>query len=179
MQGRFGRPERQNGESMEKIKEQNVHKKFTPRQNALRLYVMEQIINDGEFHIADGREGAMQALSMSKAEYDACMEVLRFQDGLVTDEEENVTFIYPVSALPTKHHVRLADGRTLCANCAIDAIGVPFTLRQDAVIDSECAVCGEPIHIEIKDGKVISYSPETLHALTFPLAEITNWAGSC
>ena len=39
------------------------------------------------------------------------MEVLKFQDGMVTDEDNNVDFIYPVSALPTNHHVKTADGR--------------------------------------------------------------------
>ena len=32
---------------------------------------------------------------------------------------------------------------------------------------------------EIVNGEVADYAPKTLHALTFPLGELSNWAGSC
>lgn len=164
---------------MEKIMEKNVHKKFDEKQNALRLYIINKIIDEKSFNIEKNRSDAMRDLGMSMEEYDRTVEVLRFQDGMVTDEEGNINFIYPVSALPTNHHVKTADGREFCAMCAIDSMGAAFTLHTDTVIDSVCAVCGEPVHVEIKNGRVASYYPEDLHALTFPLGEISNWSGSC
>ena len=98
---------------------------------------------------------------------------------MVVDEENNVNFIYPVSALPTNHQVKLADGRSFTAMCAIDAIGAAFTFHQDTEIHSVCSVCGAPIHIVMQDGTPVEYSPKDLHALTFTLGEISNWAGSC
>lgn len=165
--------------SMEKIMDENINRKFTRRQNELRLYIIDQVISNGHYSIEGDKEAALRALSMSPEEYDEIIAVLKFQDGLVTDEDGNVNFIYPVSALETKHHVKLADGRNFMAMCAIDALGAAFTLHQDTVVDSECAVTGTPIHVEIKNGKVVNYSPKTLHALTFPLGEVSNWSGSC
>lgn len=162
-----------------KIMDENVHRKFTARQDELRLYFINRVIDDGGCQIEEEKQRAMQALSMSSDEYDAIVDELIFQDGLVLDEERNISFIYPVSALPTNHHVKLADGREFTAMCAIDALGAAFTLHQDTVVDSVCAVCGEPVHVEIRDGKVAAYSPEELHALTFPLGELSNWSGSC
>lgn len=159
--------------------EQNVHKKFSKRQNDLRLYIINKVIDEKSFNIKKNGKEAMRDLDMSQEEYDEATEVLKFQDGLVTDEEDNVDFIYPVSALPTNHHVRTADGREFCAMCAIDSMGAAFTLHTDTVVDSVCAVCGEPVHVEIEGGKIKSYSPEGLHALTFPLGEISNRSGSC
>ena len=164
---------------MEKIMEQNVHKKFNERQNELRLYIINKVIDEKAFNTEKNREAAMRALNMSREEYDEAVEVLKFQDGMVTDEDNNVDFIYPVSALPTNHHVKTADGREFCAMCAIDSMGAAFTLHTDTIIDSVCAVCGEPVHVEIKDGRIASCYPEELHALTFPLGEISNWSGSC
>lgn len=165
--------------SMEKIMDENVHRKFTARQNELRLYIIDQVISEGAYSIEEGKQKALLALSMRPEEYDEIIAVLKFQDGLVADENGNVDFIYPVSALETKHHVKLADGREFTAMCAIDALGAAFTMHQDTVVDSECAVSGTPIHVEIKDGKVVDFSPRTLHALTFPLGELSNWSGSC
>lgn len=163
----------------EKIMDENVHRKFTQRQNELRLYIIDQVISNGEYSIEGDKAAALKALSMSPEEYDEIIAVLEFQDGLVADEDGNVNFIYPVSALETKHHVKLADGREFTAMCAIDALGAAFTLHQDTVVDSECAVTGTPIHVEIRNGKVVDYSPKALHALTFPLGELSNWSGSC
>ena len=117
---------------------------------------------------------------MDEQEYEEIIQCLIDKDGMVIDEEEkNVNFIYPVSSLETNHHVTLADGREFTAMCAIDAMGAAFTFHQDTEVHSVCAMCEEPVYVKIKDGKVADYSPKTLHALTFPLGELANWAGSC
>ena len=136
---------------------QNVHQKFTARQNELRLYIINFTIdNNRPYNLESDR------------------------DGMVVDEEaKNVNFIYPVSSLETNHHVTLADGREFTAMCAIDAMGAAFTFHQDTEVHSVCAMCEEPVYVKIVDGKVADYAPKTLHALTFPLGELANWAGSC
>ena len=134
---------------------QNVHQKFTERENQLRLYVIQFTIDrQRAFHLERDEEEAVCAL-------------------------QNVNFIYPISALETSHRVVLEDGRQFFAMCAIDAIGSAFTLHQNTEIFSECAGCGKPVYVKIKSGEVESYEPKTLQALTFPLGEISNWAGSC
>lgn len=160
---------------------QNIHQKFNPRQNELRLFIINDIVTEGRaFNLDTHRQKALDALSMDEAEYDEIVSVLRERDGMVINEDSrDVNFIYPVSALPTNHHVTLADGRKFCAMCAIDAIGSTFTFHQDTVVDSVCAACGTPVHIEMKDGRAVRYAPEGLYALSFQLEELSNWAGSC
>lgn len=122
---------------------QNVHQKFTERENQLRLYVIQFTIDrQRAFHLERDEEEAVCALQMS-------------------------------------HRVVLEAGRQFFAMCAIDAIGSAFTLHQNTEIFSECAGCGKPVYVKIKNGEVESYEPKTLQALTFPLGEISNWAGSC
>lgn len=159
--------------------EQNVHKKFTDRQNELRLYIIQFTVNSGRaYHIEDDRAEAMRALEMTEEEYGEIIGCLMEKDGMVV-ENGKVNFIYPVSALKTNHQVTLDDGRQFSAMCAIDAIGAAFTFHQDTEIHSVSAVSGEPIYIKIRDEEVAEYEPKTLHALTFPLGELSNWAGSC
>ena len=143
------------------MEQQNVHRKFNDRQNQVRLFIIEFTVNEGRaFNLEADKSLVLDALSM-------------------TDEEQNVNFIYPVSALPTNHHVTLADGRSFTAMCAIDAIGAAFTFHQDTEVHSVSAVSGEPVFVKIVNGEVADYAPKTLHALTFPLGQLSNWAGSC
>lgn len=159
---------------------QNIQKKFTDKQNELRLFIMNFIIDKKRpFHLEKDSVAALEMLGMDKARYEKAIACLVEKDGMVVDENSNVNFIYPVSALATSHKVTLEDGRTFSAMCAIDAIGTAFTFQQDAEIHSVCAVCGEPVFVKIRDGKVDNYVPSGLHALTFPLGELINWAGSC
>lgn len=160
--------------------EQNVHKKFTDRQNEVRLFVMNFIVTEGRpFNIESDKGCVLAALSMTEQEYEEIVKVLLEKDGMVISDTKDVNFIYPVSALPTNHHVTLADGRSFTAMCAIDAMGAAFTFHQDTEVHSVSAVSGEPIFVKIVDGKVADYSPKTLHALTFPLGQMSNWAASC
>lgn len=160
--------------------EQNVHKKFTDRQNEVRLFIIEFTVNEKRaFNLDQDKEKVLEALSMSEQEYEEIVSVLLAKDGMVISEDRDVNFIYPVSALATNHHVTLADGRSFTAMCAIDAIGAAFTFHQDTEVHSMSAVSGEPVFVKIVDGKVAEYSPKTLHALTFPLGQISDWAGSC
>ena len=162
------------------MEQQNVHKKFDDRQNQVRLFIIEFTVNEGRaFNLEADKRCVLDALSMSEEEYWSIIEVLKAKDGMVTDEEQNVNFIYPVSALPTNHHVTLADGRSFTAMCAIDAIGAAFTFHQDTEVHSVSAVSGEPVFVKIVNGEVADYAPKTLHALTFPLGQLSIWAGSC
>lgn len=116
---------------------------------------------------------------MDEQEYEGIVNVLLEKDGMVISDTKDVNFIYPVSALATNHRVTLADGRSFTAMCAIDAMGAAFTFHQDTEVHSVSALSGEPVFVKIVNGEVADYSPKTLHALTFPLGQLSNWAGSC
>lgn len=95
------------------------------------------------------------------------------------DRAQNISFAYPVSALPTAHKVFLADGRSFHAMCALDAMGSTFTFKQNTSIKSQCAECGEAIFIEIIDKQITDLQPHSLHVLHADLSVSDNWAGGC
>ena len=58
----------------------------------------------------------------------------------------------PFSAVPTAHVVE-ADGRRWYANCGWDAFGICAALDTDGRIETSCRDCGDPIEIEVGDGR--------------------------
>ncbi len=158
----------------------SVDSRFNKSQNRIRRYLMNYTINNGQaFNLKDSSEISDEFKDMTKEEIKEILDVLISKNGIVVDEDRNVNFIYPVSALPTNHKVKLADGRVFYAMCAIDAIGTSFTFKQDVDIDSQCSHCGTNVKISIRNGKIVNYEPIDLHILHVDLNKNSNWAGSC
>jgi hypothetical protein len=107
------------------------------------------------------------------------IEELLARKAMVIDDQGNVPFIYPVSALPTHHRVTLADGRAFSAMCAIDAMGAAFTFGQDTQIHSKCSVCNQPVHLALRQGRIAQATPADVHVLHMDLNQLTDWAASC
>lgn len=59
----------------------------------------------------------------------------------------------PFSAVPTPFTVT-ASGRAFWGNCIWDSLGIPACLGADATIACSCGDCGEPLTVEIRDGRV-------------------------
>ena len=97
---------------------------------------------------------------------------------IVRDPEGNVNFIYPVSALATRHKVSLEDGRRFFAMCAVDAMGTAFTFEQNVEIESECSECGNQISVRIEDGRLAEVVPPDLRVLHVDLNKFENWAAA-
>jgi hypothetical protein len=66
--------------------------------------------------------------------------------------ETALRMAHPFSAVPTAYRVRAA-GRWWFANCAWDAFGVCAALHSDGTIETSCADCGEPLRVEVRDGR--------------------------
>lgn len=64
-----------------------------------------------------------------------------------------ITSAYPFSGSPTPHRVEVRGGRPVYAMCAVDALGIPFMVGQDATVVSEDAATGEPVRVEIAAGQ--------------------------
>jgi hypothetical protein len=58
----------------------------------------------------------------------------------------------PFAAVPTPYRVH-AGGRWWYANCAWDAFGICAALRVDGRIETACPDCGEPIVVEVRNGR--------------------------
>ena len=96
------------------------------------------------------RHGVMPSrgeLAEAVADVDSGLAELERRDLMVLDGEGAITGVYPFSAQPTGHRVRL-DGQGLNAMCAIDALGVGAMYGRDVTVDSACRGCGGTIHVE-------------------------------
>jgi hypothetical protein len=71
---------------------------------------------------------------------------------------DTVLAAYPFSSTPTPHRVRLID-REVFALCAVDALGIPLMLEQEASISSRCAHCGSPVEVQARPEQVTGYLP--------------------
>ncbi|MFD3944302.1 alkylmercury lyase family protein [Streptomyces sp. NPDC058579] len=76
------------------------------------------------------------------------------EDFLTLDQTGNICAAYPFSAVPTRHRVRLESGVEVWSMCAIDALGIPAMLGQDAVISSTDPVSGAPVTVTSTTGTV-------------------------
>ena len=68
----------------------------------------------------------------------------------------------PFSVPATPHRVE-AGGRSWFANCAWDALGIPAALHRDGAVHSECADCGEPLELEVRDGRLVRGAELLVH----------------
>jgi len=143
---------------------------LTPEEQALRLALMERIISAG---------GPVAVKDFHGTDLDDICSRLVDKQVLVVNEQQQVQFAYPVSALPTLHRVHLADGRSFHAMCGIDAIGSAFTFAQDIAITSRCSQCSEPIELKLRDGRIEVLNPAETHVLHVDLNKFGDWSGNC
>jgi mercuric ion transport protein len=61
-----------------------------------------------------------------------------------------------------------AEAKPVYAQCAVDALGIPFMFDHDLVIGSSCADCSKPITIEIRNRMIVACNP----------SETVVWAGT-
>lgn len=96
-------------------------------------------------------------------------ERLHAQHALVLDEAGEIRMANPFSGVPTPHRVE-ADGRSWYANCAWDAFGICAVLDVDGRIETTCPDCGEPIVVEVRDGR-----PDDEGLVFHSLVDAAHW----
>ena len=60
----------------------------------------------------------------------------------------------PFCAVPSGFQVEAA-GKSYSGICIWDALGIAAALGVDAVVRAPCGDCGEPMTIEVRDGKLL------------------------
>ena len=98
---------------------------------------------------------------------------------IVQDADGSVSVVYPVSALPTPHKVKLNDGRSFYAICAVDSLGSAFVFEQNIVISSSCSYCQKSISVTVVNGEISTSDPVNIYVTHTDLIEEVNWAGNC
>ncbi|MGA5215235.1 organomercurial lyase [Streptomyces cinereoruber] len=82
------------------------------------------------------------------------------EDFLTLDQDGQIRAAYPFSAVPTAHRVTIAGGALVWSMCAIDALGIPAMLGQDAVITSSDPTNSESVMVTHAGGRT-TWEPST------------------
>ncbi len=99
------------------------------------------------------------------AETEAAYRALHDAHALVLHPgTTEIWMLNPFSAVPTPHRVH-SDGRSWYGNCAWDALGILGALHADGRVESECADCGEPLVLEVRDGALAVGAELLVHIL--------------
>ncbi len=96
-------------------------------------------------------------LGLAPADLDAALGRLDAA-GAVYLADGLVAAAYPLSAVPTRYRVRIGES-TAYANCAVDALAVPFMVDDPLRIESDCADCGEAITIAVQGDRILAATP--------------------
>jgi len=67
--------------------------------------------------------------------------------------EREITGGVPFAPGPTAHQVRIVDGPTVSANCAIDALGIAAMLDRDVDVESPDPLTGESVTASSRAGR--------------------------
>lgn len=141
---------------------------LTPEERKDRIGVLNLMVDEGG------------TLPISKCSKFKTLDSLIKKRKLILDEEDKeIQFAYPVSGLPTPHHITLEDGREYYSMCAIDSLGSYFTFWQDLEINSVCSTSGEPIKVVVKNGEIVYKSSPDIHCIHVDLNKFDDWSASC
>jgi hypothetical protein len=81
-------------------------------------------------------------------------------DVVRVDDHGEIRAAYPFSAVPFAHTVAVADGPTVWAMCAIDALGIADMVSRDVTIASTDPANDEPIRVRVTGGRA-AWEPDT------------------
>ena len=119
----------------------------------VKLHIYETISQTTQ---APSTRDVAQALGAPLAEVEVAFQRLHSKRLLVTepDDPSRIRMAPPFSGIETPFRVQI-QGKVYYANCAWDALGIPAALHQDAVVDAADGHTGEPMTVEVKDGRPI------------------------
>ena len=105
------------------------------------------------------------ALGVDQADVDSSYRRLHDAHALVLHPgTTEVWMANPFSAIETPHVVE-SGGRSWYGYCASDGLAIPAALHADGRIESECADCGEPVALEVRDGRLARGDELLVHIL--------------
>lgn len=79
--------------------------------------------------------------------------------GALHRRDGQVVAAYPLSGIPTRHRIRVGRA-TARANCAVDALAVPFMVDHPVMIESTCPHCDGPITVRMSGGRDVAPQPD-------------------
>ena len=97
-----------------------------------------------------------QALAAPLEEVLAAFDRLHQKRLLVPEPGDlvRIRMASPFSGVATPFRVH-SGGKAYYANCSWDALGIPAALHADALVEASDGFSGEPIRLEVRDGKPV------------------------
>ena len=119
---------------------------------AVKMHIYQQLRHTGR---APAAAECAAALGETVARAAQAYQRLAGEHLLVLEpgDSQRIRMALPFSGIETPHRVVVGDKRYY-ANCAWDALGIAAALGSDALIESGCDDCGEPISLQVQDGSV-------------------------
>jgi alkylmercury lyase len=75
--------------------------------------------------------------------------------ALVLDADDRVVAAHGLSLVPARQHRLRLRGRQFWTWCAIDAVGIPAGLDEDAVVQTTCVQCGTEVSLELHGQQIV------------------------
>jgi alkylmercury lyase-like protein len=116
----------------------------------VRLHILRELIARGAAPSVEDIGAALGVPTSDAADaYDrlAANRVIVLRPGT-----RDVLMAAPLSAVPTPHVVRMADGRSHYGNCVWDALGVIAMLGRDGDVATVCADCEARLALTVRGG---------------------------
>jgi hypothetical protein len=114
-------------------------------EQAVRKAAFEAILS-GE---AITQDGLVVATGFTREKVNTLVLELTMRGLLVLEpESDQIVGSWGLSSIPTTHEL-IIRGRTLHTWCAVDSVGIPAGLGEDASIVSKCHSCGVTVNIEM------------------------------
>ena len=152
---------------IEELDVPNINDLLSEQEKEDRLSLMNKIITDGS---------PVNAAELIGIEL---LQKLVAKHVIVLSKDGFATVVYPVSALPTPHKVKLKDGRSFFSICSVDSLGSTFVFQQDIAVNSSCSHCKKPVSVTIENGAITFTDPDDICVTHTDLVGEVNWAGSC
>jgi hypothetical protein len=102
-----------------------------------------------------GRSLNKSEIALQVDDVDAAIGVLKSNDMVVFGDNDEPIGAYPFTMEQRMHRVDI-NGHRLHCMCALDALAVSPMFGLNTVIDSKCAVTGQPISIEQHDHAIVN-----------------------
>ncbi|TAN23536.1 MAG: hypothetical protein EPN30_07460 [Actinomycetota bacterium] len=122
-----------------------------PDQNALNRAAFH-LLRQGQ---APSVSQLAEILDLPEAQCRSLIKVM-LAIGSVTIDDDRITGAGGLSIVPTFHQITLADIQLYCW-CALDTLGIPAALAEDADITSEDGQSGNKLRLRFEAGRLVDF----------------------
>jgi Alkylmercury lyase len=121
--------------------------------------IMRELVETGQApHYAELARGLALPVEEGRQTLLAVMQA--YPIGWLHPETDYIASFPPLNNLPTQYRVTVRGEQKWFAQCGFEATSVTWLFPGDVVrIDAPCLDCGEPVRVEMRDGRLLSVDP--------------------